>query len=82
MGATGEVRIVAEIFYDAFNTEENAFWEADAGGRRRAIETFARTGAKVIVDDSVPSWAVATEGWQRIGDTDYHAYFLPAVVNQ
>ena len=70
------VQIVAEIYTSAFISDSSKFWTADPSIKNRIIETFATTGATMIVDDEVPSWASA-EGWQRIGETHYYVYFLP-----
>lgn len=65
------LRIVAEI--DRRNAEN--FWTADASVKRRAIETFASTGARVLVVERPPLGAEST-GWRRIEDTDFYAYLL------
>ncbi|MCK4261032.1 MAG: hypothetical protein KAX49_18800 [Halanaerobiales bacterium] len=65
------VRIVAEIpSRDVVN-----FWAADHLIKSRVIKTFAGTGAKVIVARDIQKCA-PTNGWQRIGNTDYYAYIL------
>jgi len=69
------VQIVAEIFSDAFRTDENDFWMADEAIKSQIIETFAKAGANIIVAHTMPAWA-STEGWQKIGDTGYYVYFL------
>ncbi|HVF11314.1 MAG TPA: hypothetical protein VNA16_10945, partial [Abditibacteriaceae bacterium] len=51
------------------------FWKADVSVRNRAVEAFARTGAKIIVAENIPSTANAS-GWERIGTTDYYFYTL------
>lgn len=68
------VRIVAEI------TDQDMldFWQADPSVKSQVFENFGRTGAKVIVTkktNKIPNYASMT-GWQRIGNTDYYAYFL------
>jgi hypothetical protein len=68
-------QIIAEMFTDAFRTDENDFWMADESVKTRVIETFAKAGANIIVANAVPSGA-STGGWQRIGNTDYYVYFL------
>jgi hypothetical protein len=67
------VRIVAEIP----SPDVHYFWAADPMVKSQVIETFARTGAKVIVAEAVPR-RISTAGWQRIGNTDYLAYLLSA----
>ena len=39
------------------------------------IAAFARTGAKILVAEKVPSTAPVA-GWTRIDQTDYYAYPL------
>jgi 4-amino-4-deoxy-L-arabinose transferase-like glycosyltransferase len=67
------MQIVAEVFS---REDKNNFWKVDDAARRRVIGAFAQAGARMIVDDEVPDWAAA-QGWQRIGNTRYYAYFLP-----
>ena len=52
-----------------------AFWTADESRKQQIIAAFAHTGAQVIVAEDVPQ-GVATDGWQRIGQTDHYIYFL------
>jgi hypothetical protein len=69
------VRIVAEIPQEGVFQEADKFWAANDFVKSEVIKTLARTGAKVIVA-LVPK-NVATTGWQKVGDTDYHVYILP-----
>jgi hypothetical protein len=69
------VRVVAEISTRTGGDVEK-FWAADAALKRQVIETFTRTGAKVVVAEGIPQWANNADGWQRIGATNYYAYFL------
>lgn len=72
------VRIVAEIpesEADAEFQEAHKFWAADDFVKSQVMQTFARTGAKVIVA-RVPRNA-STTGWQSIANTGYYAYILP-----
>lgn len=69
------VRVVAEISTRTGGDVEK-FWAADAARKRQVIETFARTGAKIIVAEGIPQWANNADGWQRIGTTNYYVYFL------
>jgi hypothetical protein len=64
------VRIVAEIT----TLDANDFWTADSSVRSRAIEAFKKTGAKVIVTDTLPA-GVSDARWKQIG-ANYYAYFL------
>jgi hypothetical protein len=72
------VRVVAEISTRTGGDVEK-FWAADAALKAKVIDTFARTGAKLIVAEGIPPWASGTNGWQRIGTTNYYVYFLPRV---
>lgn len=65
------LRIVAEI--PRGNTD--SFWEASSTLKEEVIATFARTGAKAIVVEKLPSGA-DSHGWQKIGNTDYYVYLL------
>jgi hypothetical protein len=69
------VQIVAELFSGAFRTDEDDFWMADEAVKSRIIEAFAKAGADIIVASAVPTGA-STEGWRRIGNTDFYVYFL------
>ncbi len=69
------VQIVAEMFTTAFRDDEDEFWRADQPTQDRIIRTFAVAGAEVIVAHKLPVGA-AFDGWKRIGNTEYHAYFL------
>lgn len=66
------VKIVAEIPSEHVRD----FWSADSSVRSQVIETFASTGARVVVAQNIPSLA-STRGWQRIGNTGHYAYLLP-----
>ena len=66
-------RIVAEIV----SKDANEFFWAEPAVRSRTTETFARAGARVIIANSLSSRLIA-EGWQRIGETNRFAYWLPA----
>lgn len=70
------LRVVAEISTRTGDDVEK-FWAGDAALKSSVSETFARTGAKVIVAEGIPRWATNTDGWQQIGTTNYYAYFLP-----
>jgi hypothetical protein len=69
------VRVVAEISTRTGGDVEK-FWAGDAALKSRVIESFARTGAKIIVAEGIPQWANSADGWQRIGATNYYVYFL------
>jgi hypothetical protein len=69
------VRVVAEISTRTGGDVEK-FWAGDAALKARVVETFARTGARLIVAEGIPEWASLPDGWQRIGTTNYYVYFL------
>jgi hypothetical protein len=70
------VRVVAEISTRTGDDVEK-FWAGDAALRQKVLETFARTGARVIVAEGIPSWVSEAEGWRRIGATHFYVYALP-----
>jgi 4-amino-4-deoxy-L-arabinose transferase-like glycosyltransferase len=65
------VRVVSEIPFG----EEGVFWSADPETQRAVFETFAGTGAKVVVTKDPPSVAIK-EGWVPLGSTNYYAFRL------
>ncbi len=79
------VKIVAEIL----NQDVDQFWLADEATRRRALQVFARVGAKAVVATHIPPSA-PLKGWRKIAhrltpprtmdelsrDNDYYVYFL------
>jgi hypothetical protein len=69
------VRVVAEISTRTGGDVEK-FWAGDAALKAKVSETFARTGAKIVVAEGIPQWANSANGWQRIGTTNYYVYFL------
>jgi hypothetical protein len=69
------VQIIAEMYSDAYRTDEDDFWMADEAVKAQIIQSFAKAGANIIVANAVPI-GISTEGWQRIGDTGYYVYFL------
>lgn len=69
------LRVVAEISTRTGDDVEK-FWVGDPSLKSRVIETFTGTGAKVVVAEGIPQWATNTDGWQRIGMTNYFVYFL------
>jgi hypothetical protein len=64
------VQIVAEIPQD----QESAFWALDDAHRAQVIQLVAGSGAHVLVTKFLPS--TAPGAWQRLGQTDYYAYWL------
>jgi hypothetical protein len=69
------VRVAAEISTRTGDDVEK-FWAGDAALKARVVETFAQTGARVIVAEGIPQWASATDGWRRIGATHFYVYVL------
>jgi 4-amino-4-deoxy-L-arabinose transferase-like glycosyltransferase len=70
------VRVAAEI-PTRTGSDVEKFWAGDAALKARVVETFARTGARVVVAEGIPPWASAAQGWQRIGATHFYVYALP-----
>jgi hypothetical protein len=70
-----QVQIVAEIP----RRDANDFWAANDALQSQVLRTFGKTGAKLIVADRVPSFAAPLD-WERIGNTGYYVYVLPAPV--
>jgi hypothetical protein len=69
------VRVVAEISTRTGGDVEK-FWAGDAALKTQVIETFARSGARVIVAEGIPPWVSGADGWQRIGATHFYVYVL------
>jgi hypothetical protein len=69
------VRVAAEISTRTGSDVEK-FWAGDAALKAQVIETFARTGARVIVAEGIPQWVSTADGWQRVGATHYYLYVL------
>ncbi len=69
------VRVVAEI-PAAPGGEAEKFWAVDELTRAQALAAIAGTGARVVVAEAAPSWAIQ-ENWQRLGNTTYLIYVLP-----
>jgi len=65
------LRIVSEVPKD----KVPKFWESDPAVQSSVIDAFARTGAKAVVAENVPSGS-DLDGWQRIRDTHYYVYIL------
>jgi hypothetical protein len=69
------VRVAAEIPTRPGGDVEK-FWAGDDALKKRVIETFAHTGARVVVAEGIPAWASGTDGWRRIGATQFYVYVL------
>lgn len=65
------VRVVAELP----NTDSDTFGAADDSRRHEVIDTFAKTGAKILVAAHVPE-NVTLPDWEQIGQTDYYVLKL------
>lgn len=71
------VKIVAEIppiIEDADN-----FWTKDDLIKSKVINAFANTGAKIIVTEKIPDYAIdyaRRTHWEKIGTTEHYVYFL------
>lgn len=65
------VRIVAEV--PASNM--NPFWTIYGRKGKEILKTFRRTGAKILVVQYVPEWALS-DGWKKIPGTNYYFYRL------
>jgi hypothetical protein len=66
------IKIVSEIPLG----DGNIFWTEDPEARRRVLEVFASTGAKVVVTTNPPLSAL-DEGWIPLGNTAFYAHRLP-----
>jgi hypothetical protein len=64
-----KVRIVAEIPGE----DVDYFWNADSETQFKVIETFNRTGAKVIVTNLMQD-DISHAGWQQLGNSNYYVY--------
>jgi 4-amino-4-deoxy-L-arabinose transferase-like glycosyltransferase len=69
------VRVGAEISTRTGGDVEK-FWAGDAALKAQVCETFARTGARVVVAEGIPPWASAADGWRRVGATHFYVYAL------
>lgn len=72
-------KIIAEIPVDAAAD----YWAASGQTRARIARLLADAGAEVLVassrvlPSSVGPGELAAMGWRRVGETDFHALFLP-----
>jgi hypothetical protein len=71
------VQIVAEVYYWPTLEESagNDFWSAGDAAQQKVIEALRKTGARVIVSNAATGPS-ETAGWQRVGKTQYFAYWL------
>lgn len=63
------VRIVAEMF----DWEADPFWLGVPLVHAQVLEAFARTGAKAVIAERVPSY-VSPDAWHRVGRSNYYIY--------
>jgi len=70
-------QIVAEVYFWPTLDESsgNNFWQFDTAAQNRVIDAIRKTGARVIVSQTVPGSA-KTLDWQRVGDTQWYALWL------
>jgi hypothetical protein len=66
-----KVNIVAEIPGE----DVDYFWRANRETQLKVIETFGRTGAKVIVTNLLPD-DISHAGWQQLGSSNYYVYVM------
>lgn len=52
------------------------FWQADTMTRKQVLKAIAKTGAKVVVQESVAPIPPQEIGWQKLKNSDCYAYFL------
>jgi hypothetical protein len=71
------VKIVAEVYYwhDLPESAANDFWKADPITQAKVIQAIEKTGARIIVSQERPDPSYAP-GWERVGNTNYYAYWL------
>lgn len=60
-------RIVAAV------GDAGEYWDAPLAARVSANAAFAAAGARIIITRRPPRFLAETEGWKRIGETDYYA---------
>jgi len=65
------VQIVAEML----GRQAGDFWLGDAALQSEVIQAFDSAGAKAIVAERVPGYAIL-DNWHRVGDSDYYVYML------
>ena len=73
-----KVQIIADIGTGPLflpKPDVDLFWHASPDVKRKVIEAFANTGAKVIVANRIP-FGHSDPEWERIGDTDHFIYVL------
>jgi hypothetical protein len=68
-----KAQIVAEVYFRTDRRDgKNDFWVADEAARRRVLEAFWKTGARVVVTDRRPP-AGLEDGWMPVDGTGYYA---------
>lgn len=66
------VRLVATVQSESAIA---AFWSADRSAQFLIYQKLARAGIKAMVTEKIPRLADSS-GWLRIGNSDWHVYFL------
>jgi hypothetical protein len=66
------VQVIAEI--PIGDAGASTFWDSEPSVQAQILRLFAEAGAQAVVAHRVPYGGA--EGWQRIGNTDAHVYFL------
>jgi hypothetical protein len=64
------VKIVAEIL------DADVFWARNAAVQSEILKKIEDTGAKVIVQKPGIKIPDSASSWQKVGNTDYYAYFF------
>lgn len=74
------VRIGAEVYSNKndefWDAQRDEFWLAGPAVRQQIIKILAESEVKALVTDNMPDNA-DTNGWQKVGRTDYYVYFMP-----
>lgn len=65
------VRIVAEML----DVDSDDFWRGDEALRQSVLQTFAGTGAIVVVAEHVPGH-VQLDDWYQVGESNYYVFLF------
>ena len=68
-----DAKIVAQI------ERPEAFWEKNKTVQSKALKALELSGVKVVVQANLPSKNTLGAQWQKVGDTQYYACFLPCL---
>jgi hypothetical protein len=66
----------AQIIAETLRGDVNTFWATDETVKSQVIDTFARTGARIIVAEKGVC-GPPPPGWQKMESAGYYVYFLP-----